>query len=69
MKVCDACGCSDAKHQEVGSVGVEVKGYHVEHHTHRGKPWHWTLDLCPKCEGQLKDELDAVIRTFKEGGS
>ena len=50
---------------EVGGMKLEILGYHYRHHTHGDKPHNWTVDLCPKCAGELKDDLNAVIKEYK----
>jgi hypothetical protein len=65
MKICDACEQPNEKNKEVGESVIVFKGYHMTHHTHRGLPSNWSVDLCPKCAGQLKQQLDAVVKSFK----
>ena len=64
MKICDGCGQRDEKHKEVGTVSINYSGFHVLHWSHRNKTTHWTMDLCPTCGGELKDNLDAFLKNF-----
>lgn len=64
MKVCDSCGQDDGKDTEVGLVKIDYHGYHYNHWTHKDKSNGWTIDLCPKCAGQLKDDISSLLKDY-----